>query len=265
MAYNESKNRRNGKAKCLVNDGNPLTDPAITGPEIEEVVYEGDSPRDLLMFFHEELPRESGVDDGSHGMEVGVWYGVDQEADCASSNWEEMEDGRIVPLLQRLASPDAQMVTEDGKRWKLAVLEHVPDRKWRLVRRHRVGSPLWAVVKSLDPVTDPWTAYPPDEVDVTAVDGLTSDAWNWLTRNDAFFGRFEYALRSALHEFVAKDLGDTDAHSIDGIIDNARDELGAHAKVVIRRAFSRILARLHNDGEGGGDKIKFGIGTKGTI
>jgi hypothetical protein len=138
----------------------------VTGPEIEVVIYEGDSPRDLLMYFNEELPRESGVDDGSHGMEVGVWYGVDQEADCASSNWEEMEDGRIVPLLQRLASPDAQMVTEDGKRWELAMLEHAPGRKWRLVRRHRVGSALWRVEKSADPVTDPWMAYPPGEVDI---------------------------------------------------------------------------------------------------
>jgi len=229
--------------------------------EVEEVmIYEDDSPRDLLMHFHEELPRESGVDDGSDGMEIGIWYGVDQEVDCASANWEEMEDGRIVPLLQRLASPDTQMITEDGKRWELAVLEHVLSRKWRLVRRHRIGSALWRIEKSFDPVTDPWMA--PDEVDVTAVDGLTKDAWNWLTRNDAFFGRFEYAIRSALHEFVAKDLGDVDAEVVTGIVDNACDELGTHAKTVMRRAFQRIMR--HFDGEGGDGRIKLSIGAKGT-
>jgi hypothetical protein len=99
-------------------------------------------------------------------------------------------------------------------------------------------------------------ADPPD-----AVGGLTADARNWLTRNDAFFGRFEYAIRSALHEFVAKDLGDADAEIVTEIVDDARDELGAAAKVILRRAFSRILGYLHNDD---GDKVKLGIGTKGT-
>jgi len=102
-------------------------------------------------------------------------------------------------------------------------------------------------------------ADPPD-----AVGGLTADARNWLTRNDAFFGRFEYAIRSALHDFVAKDLGDADAAAIGGIVDDARDELGAAAKVATRRAFLRVLAYIHNDGGGSDDRIEMGIGAKGT-
>ena len=241
----------------------PMTLNPNTG-DVEVVIYEANDPRDLLEFFCEELPRESGVDDGSDGMEVGIWYGFEQRDDFASSNWAEMEDGRIVPLLQRLATPDAQMITEDGRRWELMLLENIVRRKWQLIRRHRVGSALWRIEKSDDQGTNPWKAYPPDEVDVTAVDGLTKDAWNWLTRNDAFFGRFEYAARIALREFVAKDLVDDDAQAVNEIVDEARDELGIAAKVAMRRTFLRILEHFHKGGEGGGDRIKQAIGTKET-
>jgi hypothetical protein len=233
--------------------------------EVEEIViYEDRDPRGLLRYFNKELPREVRQDDGSHGMELWVWYGMDAGDDMLSAKWEHMQGEYVLPLLLRLATPDTQMITEDGKRWELGVREVPHKNMWQLYRIHYADDPLWKVVKSDDQVTDPWRGFPPDEVDTSAVDGLTSDAWNWLTRNDAFFGRFEYAIRSALHEFVAKDLGDAEAQAIAKIVDDARAELGVHAKIVIRRAFRRILARLQSDDEGGDDRTKGGIGTKGT-
>jgi hypothetical protein len=218
--------------------------------EIEEVViYEDDNPCDLLMYFHD-LPRESGVDDGSDGMEVGVWYGIDQEAECVFSNLEELEDGRVVPLLYRLATPDAQMVTEDGKRWELAVLERAISHKWRLVRRRHVDDPLWTVVKSDDPVDEPWMAFPPDD---SAAEGLTREAWNRLVvrdDHDQFFGLFERAVRDTFGELTVNDLPEEVKRDINGIMDAARGELAGGTKAAMRWAFRKLLAIMDKREEG---------------